>query len=99
MILIAVILLCPIVLVLGPPIGCIAFTVAVLQRPTREYGVCCQCFMYILVSPIAFCFGLALDVVIVPVAIVIGIPSFIFFQFYSKYKMWKKSKERLKDRL
>jgi hypothetical protein len=94
-----VLLLCPFVLVLGPPIGCVAISFAVLNKAMGGCNKCFACLAYLIVCPIAFAIGLALDILIVPAGIFIGIPAFIFWQLYMKYQMWQSSRERLKDRL
>lgn len=72
-----VLLILPFVLVLAAPIGCVAISWAALQGITRACNKCCACLVYLLVSPIAFAFGLACDVIIVPLAVVFGIPFYI----------------------
>jgi hypothetical protein len=94
-----VLILCPFVLVLGPPIGCVAISFALLHKGMAGCNKCCACLAYLIVAPIAFAFGLALDFLVVPIGICIGIPSFIFWQLYMKYQMWQQSRERLKERL
>ena len=88
LILLLVLILCPFVLVLGPPIGCVALSWAGLERSMRGCNICLGCLTYLIVSLLAFAFGLVLDILVVPIGICIGIPSFIIWQLYMKYQMW-----------
>ena len=98
--LILVIILAPIVLVFIPPIF---FSYIVLE--TR----CCfrrhsslQWYKILILGIfviIAFTFGIAVDVIFVPLAIVIGIPGFIIYYFYSVHETKKRARKKLKERM
>ena len=46
-----------------------------------------------------FCIGLGLDLIVVPVIVVIGIPGFIIFTIVEAYKRHKRANENLRIRL
>lgn len=91
------IIIAPIAIFLAPPIFC-AYWGAFWGY--RMIKIDILKFLLALVGLVlGFGLGLAANVIVVPVGIVIGIPSFIIFQIYGKYKMRQKSKERLKIRI
>jgi hypothetical protein len=58
-----------------------------------------MCCFYIFVLPVIFALGFVADVIVVPVAIVVGIPFFIIKQIIDKNKAKRNARERLRSRL
>ena len=96
--LILILLLSPIALVLAPPILLCVFLIETCNR--RENRIMNASwpmkFLILILLALAFAVGLASDVIIVPLAVVIGIPFAIGWQIYSRYQIHKKAKDRLK---
>jgi hypothetical protein len=86
----------PIVLVFAAPIACVAFCLECTKSCWRYNNSCwCTCIYFLIVIPPVFALGLAADVVVVPLAIVIGIPFFIYYTISQRMYTWNNAKERL----
>ena len=90
------IVIAPIALFLAPPFFCAYWGFRIFFKIKIPY---LNCLLALIGMVLGFGLGLAANVVVVPVAVVIGIPSFIIFQIYGKYKMRQKAKDRLKIRI
>ena len=60
---------------------------------------CCKQFLIVILAIVAFGIGVAADVIVVPLAIVLGIPIFIGMNLYDRWKMRQNAKEKLKARI
>ena len=55
--------------------------------------------LIILLGLVVFGIGLCLDVVIVPLAVVLGLPGLIIYAIYERFDRRRRAKERLRERM
>ena len=58
-----------------------------------------MCCIFMFTLPVIFALGLVADVIVVPAAIIVGIPYFIIKQILDKNKTKRRARERLISRL
>jgi hypothetical protein len=89
----------PFVAVFACPIGCAAIVIGSTARFRGQYDPSKRkLWRYILVTVltiIAFGFGLVLDIIVVPLSIIIGVPAFIIFIIIEKLKKRRNARIRL----
>jgi len=96
--LILLILAAPFILVFGPPFALCAMVYQCCSRSYNRGGALKTIGIFLLMIVI-FAIGLCLDVIVVPLAIVIGIPVLIGWQIYERWDKWRRAKERLQQRM
>ena len=97
-------LFCVIIFVLSPiaiffatPITLIYLVVnQILRNRRRTWFLIAWC---IFVSIPLFCCGILLNLIIIPLAFILGIPALIGFLIYNKYQTIKRAKRRLEERM
>jgi E3 ubiquitin-protein ligase RNF19A len=99
LILLGLLLVGPIVLALATPVFLTYGWLQCTKSCYRDAHGCCVCFFFLLTVPVVFAVGLALDIIVVPLAIVIGIPFFIIKQIMDKRETKRLARLRLNNRL
>ena len=87
----------PIVLFFATPVACSFACFEILKRPAQaSLGIA---ILRIFLCILLFFIGLASNVVVVPLGLILGIPFLIGFHLYQRYETTRNAKQRLKDRM
>ena len=79
MFLIVFLVLAPIVLVLAPPFGGVFIAISIIRNSMRYSNAFLKFFAYFILCILGFCLGLASDIIIVPLALIFGIPGYLIY--------------------
>ena len=97
---ILLLILAPIILFVVTPVMCTAGCFEIMRCNRNFSRLTCVCKLFVLLmAMVGFALGVVSNVIVLPLAIVFGIPTLICIQIQERYERHHRANQRLRERL